>query len=64
MALVKHKHKEHGSSLLSNNSGRKMPSTLAEDANPYSPASISETSTNQSRTNNDSLVHSIIKAVV
>ncbi|XP_065721959.2 zinc finger protein 420 isoform X1 [Drosophila suzukii] len=67
MALVKHKHSEHGASLLpSKTSRRKLPgrpSTLPEDASPSSPASTSGTSTHRSRTNNDTLVHSIIKAV-
>ncbi|XP_070072496.1 zinc finger protein 319 isoform X2 [Drosophila takahashii] len=67
MALVKHKHSEHGASLLpSKTSRRKLPgrpSTLPEDGSPSSPASTSGTSTHRSRTNNDTLVHSIIKAV-
>ncbi|KAH8382879.1 hypothetical protein KR009_005687 [Drosophila setifemur] len=67
MALVKHKHNEHGTSLLpSKLSQRKMPgrpSAMPEEGSPPSPASTSGTSTQRSRTNNDTLVHSIIKAV-
>uniref|UniRef100_A0A6P4EUZ0 Zinc finger protein Xfin n=1 Tax=Drosophila rhopaloa TaxID=1041015 RepID=A0A6P4EUZ0_DRORH len=67
MALVKHKHKEHGASLLPTKMSRRKlpgrPTALPEDGCPTSPASTSGNSTNRSRTNNDTLVHSIIKAV-